>query len=194
MRRYQRTITHRWQVEGCGTEECRLNAISKAYQCIFLFRPSPVFPDHGRISCIQPMVGHVQQHPLYAPQFQGSQPRALFPKSWWGGSTSVKAYTDLNHLYPSEAAANQAKSNYVLGEVDMSYKVTFDNGVVKVGYPLRGQGGGQTTVFEPDEEYKGRFCANIFLYGHMLSGLYMDIARNSHVTAESVSHLTAISI
>ena len=50
-----------------------------------------------------------------------------FPKSWWGGDTDVKAYTDLNHLYPGEARANQAKSNYPLGEVRTASK--FDNGV-----------------------------------------------------------------
>lgn len=47
-----------------------------------------------------------------------------FPKSWWGGAQN-EAYTDLNHLYPSESAANMAKSNYPLGEVQRS---TFDNG------------------------------------------------------------------
>ena len=38
-----------------------------------------------------------------------------FPKRWWGSTnataTNYKAYTDLNHLYPGEAKANQAKSN-----------------------------------------------------------------------------------
>lgn len=117
--------------------------------------------------------------PLYAPSFKGLNREHSFPKSWWGGSTSVKAYTDLNHLYPSEAAANQAKSNYVLGEVDMSYKVTFDNGVVKVGYPLRGQGGGQTTVFEPDEEYKGDFARTYFY----MATCYQDYTWTSRGTA-----------
>lgn len=82
-----------------------------------------------------------------------------FPKSWWGGLTNVPAYTDLNHLYPSEAKANQAKSNYPLGQVATS---TFDNGVVKVGYPVTGQGGGASRVFEPNEEYKGDFARTYF--------------------------------
>lgn len=82
-----------------------------------------------------------------------------FPKSWWGGSTSVPAYTDLNHLYPSEAKANQAKSNYPLGEV---ITPKFDNGVVKVGIPTTGQGGGAGQVFEPNEEYKGDFARTYF--------------------------------
>lgn len=82
-----------------------------------------------------------------------------FPKSWWGGLTNVPAYVDLFHLYPSEASANQAKSNYPLGEVVTS---TFDNGVVKVGYATTGQGGGSPKVFEPNEEYIGDFARTYF--------------------------------
>ncbi|MDE6831764.1 MAG: endonuclease, partial [Muribaculaceae bacterium] len=83
--------------------------------------------------------------PLYAPSFKGLNREHSFPKSWWGGSTTTPAYVDLNHLYPSEAAANMAKSNYPLGTVSTS---KFDNGVVKVGYAVTGQGGGAAQVFE----------------------------------------------
>lgn len=87
-----------------------------------------------------------------------------FPKSWWGSTnataTNYKAYTDLNHLYPGEAKANQAKSNYPLGEVRTAGK--FDNGVTKVGAPVAGQGGGAAFVFEPDDEYKGDFARTYF--------------------------------
>lgn len=82
-----------------------------------------------------------------------------FPKSWWGGLTNIPAYTDLFHLYPAEADANVAKSNYPLGEVVTS---TFDNGVVKVGYAKTGQGGGAGKVFEPNEEYIGDFARTYF--------------------------------
>jgi len=81
-----------------------------------------------------------------------------FPKSWWGG-TQVDAYTDLNHLYPSDADANMAKNNYPLGEVSTA---SFNNGVTKVGTPIAGQGGGCSTVFEPDDEYKGDFARTYF--------------------------------
>ncbi len=84
-----------------------------------------------------------------------------FPKSWWGGDTNVGAYTDLNHLYPSDGDANMAKSNYPLGEVSES-GVTFDNGLVKVGNPVSGQGGGARYVFEPADEYKGDFARTYF--------------------------------
>lgn len=88
------------------------------------------------------------------------------PKSWWGsGSTtaaiqSYMAGTDLMHLFPADASANSAKSNYPLGEVAQS---TFDNGVAKVGYAETGQGGGCTYVFEPDDDYKGDF-ARVYFY------------------------------
>ncbi|MBP3739181.1 MAG: endonuclease [Muribaculaceae bacterium] len=84
------------------------------------------------------------------------------PKSWWGGGNESEgyfAYTDLNHLYPSDAEANMAKSNYPLGEVETT---RFDNGVSKVGTPIAGQGGGSTIVFEPDARYKGDFARTYF--------------------------------
>ena len=59
------------------------------------------------------------------------------PKSWWYGYNETQgfaAYTDLNHLYPSEEEANLAKNYWPLGEVST---VEFDNGVTRVGYPKR---------------------------------------------------------
>ena len=81
-----------------------------------------------------------------------------FPKSWWGG-TQVDAYTDLNHLYPSDGDANLAKNNYPLGEVSTA---SFNNGLTKVGTPIAGQGGGCSMVFEPGDEYKGDFARTYF--------------------------------
>lgn len=99
--------------------------------------------------------------PLYAPSFNGLNREHSFPKSWWGGSETTSAYVDLNHLYPSEAAANMAKSNYPLGEVDTKY-ITFENGITTVGSPVAGQGGGASAVFEPADEYKGDFARTYF--------------------------------
>ncbi|MBD5250598.1 MAG: ribonuclease [Barnesiella sp.] len=96
---------------------------------------------------------------LFAPSFRGLNREHSFPKSWWGGNTDIPAYIDLNHLYPSEAAANQAKSNYPLGVVA---NASFDNGLVKVGSPVSGQGGGASKVFEPADEYKGDFARTYF--------------------------------
>jgi len=86
------------------------------------------------------------------------------PKSWWGTakeSEKQAAYTDLNHLYPSDGAANQAKSNYMLGEVGSNF--SFNNGVSKVGkntynYP----GASKARAFEPADEYKGDFARTYF--------------------------------
>ena len=80
-----------------------------------------------------------------------------FPKSWWGGDENM-AYTDINHIFPSDATANGAKSNYPLGVVGSSY--SFNNGVSKVGanvFP-----GYSGIVFEPDDEYKGDFARAYF--------------------------------
>ena len=85
-----------------------------------------------------------------------------FPKSWWGGYDATQgyaAYTDINHLYPSDGDANMAKSNYPLGEVSTVY---FNNGVTRVGTPKTGQGGGCNQVFEPDDRYKGDFARTYF--------------------------------
>ncbi len=96
---------------------------------------------------------------FYVPSFSGMNREHALPKSWWGGSDDVLAYTDLNHLYPSEMDANSAKSNYPLGVVtDGGSK--FNNGVSKVG---KGQNsGGAAFVFEPADEYKGDFARAYF--------------------------------
>ena len=106
------------------------------------------------------------------PSFSGMNREHSVPKSWWGGTTSIPAYTDLNHLYPSEMSANTAKSNYPLGEV--SGTPTFDNGVSKVGYAVTGQGGGASRVFEPADEYKGDFARTYFYHCLLLRILQRD--------------------
>lgn len=100
--------------------------------------------------------------PFYAPSFRGLNREHSFPKSWWGGLTDIPAYIDLNHLYPSEAAANMAKSNYPLGVVDRTKPINFDNGITTVGFAVDGQGGGASMVFEPADEYKGDFARTYF--------------------------------
>ena len=117
------------------------------------FRHTDVYPESNRW---WDMYSNI---PLYAPSFRGLNREHSFPKSWWGGLTDVPAYVDLNHLYPAEADANMAKSNYPLGTV-MTAK--FDNGITKVGYAVTGQGGGASQVFEPDNEYKGDFARTYF--------------------------------
>jgi len=81
-----------------------------------------------------------------------------FPKSWWGGAV-LPAYTDINHLYPSDGDANMAKSNYPLGVVGAA---SFNNGVTKVGNNIFAGYSTTSTVFEPADEYKGDFARTYF--------------------------------
>lgn len=123
------------------------------------FRRTDVYPPgNERYGQWWDMYGNI---PLYSNTFWGLHREHSFPKSWWGGSDATPAYVDLNHLYPAEAAANMAKSNYPLGVAQPS-KLEFDNGVTRVGYPIVGQGGGAAKVFEPDDEYKGDFARTYF--------------------------------
>jgi hypothetical protein len=69
------------------------------------------------------------------------------------------AYTDINHLYPSDADANMAKSNYPLGVVG---NTTFDNGVSRVGPNTFPGYSTDAMVFEPDDAYKGDFARTYF--------------------------------
>lgn len=82
------------------------------------------------------------------------------PKSWWGGLTNIPAYVDLFHLYPGEAKANQAKSNYPLGEIKAGVTPKFTNGISQVGTGVNS--GGAPYVFEPANEYKGDFARTYF--------------------------------
>ena len=88
--------------------------------------------------------------------------------SWWGG-TKNDAYEDIVHLNPSNADANNRKSNYPIAELGT---VTWDNGVTFIGKPKSGQGGGATYCYEPCDEYKGDF-ARVFMY---MFTVYDDIS------------------
>lgn len=81
------------------------------------------------------------------------------PNSWWGGIKN-DAYKDLYHLNPSNADANNRKSNHPLSQIDG--KPTWTNGITSIGTPVAGQGGGSDIVFEPADEYKGDFARAYF--------------------------------
>lgn len=135
---------------------CNFTKVSSYSNLPQYFQRTDVYPDSRRWWDMYSDI------PFYAPSFTGMNREHSFPKSWWGGSTTVSAYVDLNHLYPSEAKANTAKSNYPLGTVDRTSNIKFDNGISTVGYPVQGQGGGAGFVFEPDDEYKGDFARTYF--------------------------------
>lgn len=88
--------------------------------------------------------------------------------SWWGGSKN-NAYNDINHLNPSDATANNRKSNFPLGKVAT---VSWTNDVTTVGKPVSGSCGGASNVYEPCDEYKGDF-ARVYMY---MFTMYDDIA------------------
>ncbi|MCM1111355.1 MAG: endonuclease [Clostridium sp.] len=115
--------------------------------------------------------------PFYAPSFKGLNREHSFPKSWWGGATNIPAYVDLFHLYPAEADANMAKSNYPLGVVTGT--PTFDNGISRVGRGVNS--GGAAYVYEPDDDYKGDFARTYFYIVTCYQDLtwkYQYMARN----------------
>ena len=88
--------------------------------------------------------------------------------SWWGG-TKNDAYKDLFHLNPSDATANNRKSNFPLGIVEDS---SWSNGITTVGHPKSGTCYGATNVYEPADQYKGDF-ARVFFY---MFTVYDDIS------------------
>lgn len=84
-----------------------------------------------------------------------------FPNSWWGGTgeNDCYMYTDLFHLYPTDAYVNEKRSNYPFGETKGN---TFksENGFSKLGVCTTS--GYSGIVFEPNDEYKGDFARTYF--------------------------------
>jgi len=76
----------------------------------------------SRTDLVYDMYAWIAQFPKYHGLDNHSQTGGInrehcVPNSWWGGkSGNAIAYTDLHHLVPSDGAANNAKSNYALGE------------------------------------------------------------------------------
>lgn len=89
--------------------------------------------------------------------------------SWWDGVKNA-AYKDLHHLNPSDADANNRKSDKPLGVI--AGTPTWSNGLTNIGTPAAGYGGGANSVFEPADEFKGNF-ARAYFY---IFTLYDDIS------------------
>lgn len=106
--------------------------------------------------------------------------------SWWGAKAgNAEAYSDLHHVTPADGAANNAKSNYPLGEYSAGMTLkwpiktetymaadTHDHNSGKPCYnnashvwevSNSSDFGGADYVFEPAEQYKGDF-ARMYLY------------------------------
>ncbi len=79
------------------------------------------------------------------------------PNSWWGGSSSDTAYTDLHHLFPVDGFVNSQRGNNPFG--DCNNGTVYGTG--KLGpCSFSGYSG---TVFEVADEYKGDF-ARVYFY------------------------------
>lgn len=70
-----------------------------------------------------------------------------WPKSWWGGSGSTPAYTDLFHVFPSDGYVNSRRSALPFGEVSSARYISSEGN--KVGSCSAG------TCFEPIDAIKG---------------------------------------
>ena len=81
-----------------------------------------------------------------------------WPKSW--ANNTYPHYTDLYHLYPTQAYANTYRNNNPYGEVGSSVIYTTENGS-KLGAARTGLGY-SGTVFEPIDEYKGDLARTYF--------------------------------
>lgn len=79
------------------------------------------------------------------------------PKSWWGGENN-EAYKDLFNLNPSDARANQQKSNSAPGHVTKGDK--FDNGSFRMDSKSKSQYG--YICWEPEAQYRGDFARTYF--------------------------------
>ncbi|MEM0994747.1 MAG: endonuclease [Bacteroidota bacterium] len=89
---------------------------------------------------------------------QGFNRDHVFPRSWWGGSTSPAQFSDVVNLLPSDIIVNSRKSSFPLGEVDNTTYLS-DNGT-RIGSSTTDCA---PSVFEPIDEYKGDF-ARIYFY------------------------------
>ncbi len=92
----------------------------------------------------------------------------IWANSWWG-HTRNNAYCDLFNLYPSDAEANQRKSNNPIGVVDDD--ISFENGVILVGKSRSYRTDSLIMAWEPADEWKGDFARTYFYmattYQHM---------------------------
>lgn len=98
-----------------------------------------------------------------------------FAKSWWGGKEH-DPYKDCYHLNPSNSVANNARSNYPLGNV---VNLTKTAGSLKIGTQHHEALNEDFSIFEPKNEYKGDFARAYFYmatcYGRDLNGQYPDL-------------------
>ncbi len=105
---------------------------------------------------------------------QGLNREHSFPKSWFGGEVDPM-FTDLTMLIPTDAYVNQRRSNNPYGVCAGGRTYVNDS----LGVSMKGRLGKSTyngytsTVFEPDDEYKGDFAR---IYFYMVTCYKSDVA------------------
>ena len=93
---------------------------------------------------------------------QGWNREHSLPNSWFGGSSSHTAYTDLFHLYPTDIYVNNQRGNLPFGECANGVRLSNGNIVAKGRKGASTRSGYTGDVFEPDDEYKGDFARSYF--------------------------------
>ena len=114
-----------------------------------------------------------------------------FPKSWFGGKI-MPMYTDLFHLYPTDAFVNEKRSDYPFGETK-GEKYKSEEGFSKLGAcTYEGYSG---TVFEPNDDYKGDFARTYFYmvtcYEEKLPDWYQNDGAKATLDGNTYPGLTA---
>ncbi len=85
-----------------------------------------------------------------------------FPRSWWGGSTSVPQYTDIFHVVPTDGWINGLRGSNPFGEVIDGMASTITNNGCQSGPSAITIPGYSGAVFEPSDDYKGDFARGYF--------------------------------
>jgi len=125
----------------------RALSYDQARQQIFTFLDN----NHDSVECVY--TGEiVQTSGIPDPDIMNTE--HTWCQSW--GADTLPAKSDLNHLFPTIAEANAARSNYTFGKVEL---VNWEKGGSKLG--LDGWG---NTVFEPRDIHKGDAARAIFYF------------------------------
>jgi len=98
-----------------------------------------------------------------------------WPQSFFNENDPMKS--DVNHLYPTDDAANNARSNYPFGIVLSG--ITYNIGGSKLGKDFE-----NATVFEPRDKHKGNVARSLFYFavkygnqGGYMSGKQENVLR-----------------
>ncbi len=113
-----------------------------------------------------------------------------FPRSWWGGATSVPQYTDLFTVLPVDGWINGIRSNNPYGEIQSGTETRITNNGSALGASSISIPGYSGAVFEPIDAYKGDLARGYF---YMATRYENQIAgwENSNTESDAVLDGTA---